>query len=259
MTQTQDMLPRSEIAGFLEKHAENNFVYFLAGLLGLICIIPLSDWLGSGRVAYTLLLLYLSGTLVLASWTYRVKRGLLLSGLALAAISFVLSLTAAITGSEVLGYSGLVVCIAFWSLGVWVASAHVLSFGPVTVNKIIGSICIYLMVAVIFAFLNMLINRAVPGSFSNLRATGFTEQLSEFIYYSFVTLNTLGYGDISPVGSLARVASILEATFGVFFLAVLVASLVSMHITYRLSRILDQQQAKPPTPKEGAAHSAKQV
>jgi len=73
-----------------------------------------------------------------------------------------------------------------------------------------------------------------------LGATTVTEQLSEFLYYSYATLNTLGYGDISPVGSLARIAAILELTFGVFYLAILVASLVTMYLNYRSSDAKDQ-------------------
>ncbi|MGI9414221.1 MAG: potassium channel family protein [Hyphomicrobiales bacterium] len=234
----------------LDKHAKSNFLFFLAGLLALLCVIPVIDLLSSGHTAQTLLLLFLSSTLVLASWTYRVKQRLFLAGIALAATTFVLSTAAVVTRSDTLSYLSLVANIAFWSLGTWIACRHVLSVGPVTINRVIGSICVYMMVAFIFALLNVLTNWLLPGSFSNLRATSLPEQLTEFVYYSFVTLNTLGYGDISPVGSFARTLAILEATFGVFYLAILVASLVGMQVSYGASAVQDRHQAMPETSDE---------
>jgi len=60
--------------------------------------------------------------------------------------------------------------------------------------------------------------------------------MSHFAYYSFVTLTTLGFGDITPVSDPARSLSLLEAIVGQLYLAVLVARLVGIHIsqlTYR--------------------------
>jgi len=56
------------------------------------------------------------------------------------------------------------------------------------------------------------------------------------LYYSYVTLSTLGYGDITPVTPIARTLSFLEALFGQFYIAILVASFVGMHISIRRSK-----------------------
>ena len=201
-------------------------------MLAVLFMFPALDWFSSGRTAFTSVLIFLGGTLVLASWTLRVKPHLFLTGIAMSTVAIVLSIVALMTGSKLIGYWSLTANIAFWCLGVWIAGAHMLSFGPVTLNRITGSICVYMMVAYVFALLNMLIEWVFPGSFTNLGATTAAEQLPEFLYYSYVTLNTLGYGDISPVGSLARLAAILESTFGVFYLAILVSSLVTMYLNY---------------------------
>lgn len=58
-------------------------------------------------------------------------------------------------------------------------------------------------------------------------------QLPELAYFSFVTLTTLGYGDISPVTPFARALVNLEAIFGQFYIAILVAALVGIHISSR--------------------------
>jgi len=240
MVQSNKRKPRTDSQELLSKYSENNFIFFLIGLLVVLFMLPAIDWLISGRMAIALILVFLSGTLVLASWTLRVNRRLFLIGLALSAVAFLLSIAALVTGSHMIGRWSLAANIVFWCLGVWIAGAHMLSFGPVTLNRITGSICVYMMVAHIFALLNLLIERVFPGSFTNLSATTLTEQLTEFLYYSYATLNTLGYGDISPVGSLARIAAILESTIGVFYLAILVASLVTMYLNYRSSDAKDQ-------------------
>lgn len=250
MDNYERMQPDARAKRLLAKHAESNFIFFLAGLLALLCGMPMINLLSSGRTTYTLLLIFLSATLVLASWTLRVKQPLFLAGIAMAASAFLLATAAALTASDTLGLLSLVPNIAFWSLGVWIACEHVLSWGPVTINRLIGSICVYMMVAVVFALLNVLVNWLLPGSFSNLQATTLQEQLPEFVYYSFVTLNTLGYGDISPIGSLARTLAILESTLGVFYIAILVASLVGMEISSRTSGAQDQQRDTRPYTKE---------
>jgi hypothetical protein len=53
---------------------------------------------------------------------------------------------------------------------------------------------------------------------------------SHFIYYSFVTMSTLGYGDITPISNPARSLSLLEAVVGQLYIAILIAKLVGMHI-----------------------------
>jgi hypothetical protein len=74
-----------------------------------------------------------------------------------------------------------------------------------------------------------------PGSFVGIVGESWSEQLNEFTYYSFVTLTTLGFGDITPVAPVARTLSYLEAVLGQMYLTVLVAALVGMHIANRHS------------------------
>ncbi len=57
----------------------------------------------------------------------------------------------------------------------------------------------------------------------------------EWVYFSFITLTTLGYGDITPVSNTARALAYSEAIFGVFYMAILVAGLVSVYMAARRS------------------------
>ena len=67
---------------------------------------------------------------------------------------------------------------------------------------------------------------------------------AEMVYYSFVTLTTLGYGDIVPVSPSARALATLEALTGQLYLTVLVARLVGLHITHSSRRPSAEDQEK---------------
>ena len=84
----------------------------------------------------------------------------------------------------------------------------------------------------IWAVVYTLIELNFPTSFTNIKGTSewFT-LFPNFIYFSFVTITTLGFGDISPSLPMSKVIVYLEAVVGQFYLAILVASLVGSHMT----------------------------
>jgi hypothetical protein len=69
-----------------------------------------------------------------------------------------------------------------------------------------------------------------PGSFEGFAYGGVSTSL-EFLYFSLTTITTLGYGDIAPVGPTVRIWATLEAATGVFFMALLVARLITLYRT----------------------------
>ena len=109
-------------------------------------------------------------------------------------------------------------------------------FGPkIDVNKIVGSVTIYLLIGIIWALLYALVEEFFTGSFSGADLANDGNQFWDLIYFSFVTLATLGYGDILPVNTYARTLAYMEAIAGQFYIAILVASLVGAHLSERLS------------------------
>jgi len=100
----------------------------------------------------------------------------------------------------------------------------------VTRDLIIGAAVVYLLMAIMWTFIFIVVETLHPGSF-NLPDIKDIEDTGHFLYFSLVTLTTLGYGDITPVTKLARSLSTLEAVIGQLYLVVQVAWLVGVHVS----------------------------
>ena len=110
----------------------------------------------------------------------------------------------------------------------------VLRSETVTGDLILGAVNVYLMIGIGFAFIYGLIEILQPGSFTGLEELASTpDRVLYFLYFSFITMSTLGYGDISPLTPHGMTATYIEAIFGQLYLAILVARLVSMYINNR--------------------------
>lgn len=103
----------------------------------------------------------------------------------------------------------------------------------VTLETLKGAICAYFLVAFGFAFAFFLVELIIPDSFHISFDGGaiysYTHYLSEMIYFSFVSLLTIGYGDINATKDIAQTLTILEGIIGQFYIAILVARLVAVY------------------------------
>jgi hypothetical protein len=116
--------------------------------------------------------------------------------------------------------------LVFFLLVIRYSVRQVLLEGEVDLNKIIGSVCIFLLLALLWAIIYQFVEVLTPGSFSNITSADGQVEYDKFVYFSLVTLTTLGYGDITPTTPLSGVLAALEAVVGVFYIAILVATLV---------------------------------
>ncbi|MBT8126524.1 MAG: potassium channel family protein, partial [Gammaproteobacteria bacterium] len=175
--------------------------------------------------AFTVLTLA-SGTIGLRTTRLHVSTKLgLIAGVA------VIVLLGAILDASGWHYAHLLILISFYSYATWLAGRQVLFTGPIDTNKVVGAICIYLLMGLIWALSYLLIAQAIPGAFNGLEQSPWYENFADVSYYSYVTLTTLGYGDISPVAPVARFLVYMEAIVGVFYMAILVASLIGIRIS----------------------------
>ena len=112
--------------------------------------------------------------------------------------------------------------------------------GKVTADILRGTICVYFMIGFAFALLFTLMEFLEPGSFK-----GLTERISlfphghyhsEMVYFSFITLLAIGYGDITPAGDLGQMFAVMEGIIGHFYLAIIVARIVAAYAMGSLSQ-----------------------
>lgn len=98
-------------------------------------------------------------------------------------------------------------------------------------DTIYGGICIYFFLGFLWAELYALTELVVPGSFSfTVEGLSLASIKAELSYFSFVTLATLGYGEVTPVSDMARTLAVMEAVVGQMFVAVFIARLVGFHL-----------------------------
>lgn len=124
-------------------------------------------------------------------------------------------------------FRSLVVIILF-VLSVVILLLNIFKGQEVTSEILCDALSVYLLFGIIWSFLYYILFQINPGAFVIPRDYDDYE-IVLFIYYSFVTLTTLGYGDILPVSPTARILSVAEAVTGVLYIAVLVAKLVSLY------------------------------
>lgn len=121
--------------------------------------------------------------------------------------------------------------IIFYAFSTYVVLHQVIKRDVITVDIIVGSIAAYLMIGLTWTSIYALISSVVPDSFQfsvEFAKNGFDQ--IDFIYYSFVTLTNLGYGDIIPTSHYTRAFSILESATGVMFTAVVVGRVIGLYV-----------------------------
>ncbi len=222
-----------------------NYVFLLGGLLFML----LGGSLGveSPHVSTRLVMdITLFGVFILGVWSLVHSKAAFIAGWVLAGLTFALTITAHLTEILLLQYLALTAVLIFFFLSCIIAVHDVLFGGAIDINRLIGAGCIYLLSGSIWGIVYFLLSLIAPASFAGTIGETWSEQLNELTYHSFVTLTTLGYGDVTPVEPVARTLSYLEAILGQLYLTVLVAALVGMHIAGRRSVFSPEKAASNP-------------
>lgn len=216
-------------------HVKGNFAYLLVSLLGFLLVIAvLAQYptIGGDQV----LMFLIEGTLILGIWSIARQRIWFVFGVILISVGAINILMHTIFAHEWAIYVNLVVALLFYLFTTMLAFEALFTGEQIDLNMIMGSICVYILVGIcwsIFYFFESIIH---PGAFNGIDVDISNCRFTDLLYYSYVTLSTLGYGDITPVTPIARTLAFLEALFGQFYIAILVASFVGMHISIRRSK-----------------------
>lgn len=210
--------------GYAERFARgDSYGLLLALLIALYILIAAEQhrnlW---GRFVISLVL---GGVLLLAFHTSHVRSRAFKIGIVLVVVADVANFLQAALGRE--GGDGSTFIMFVLVLLAPIAIVHrIIRHESVGLETILGSICVYVLIAIAFA--------GIYGGVNEVEPTGFFAQKVEpnnvdFLYFSVITLTTVGYGDLTPATSTGRVIVTFEAVIGQIFLVTLVARLVSLY------------------------------
>lgn len=210
---------------------KNRFIYLLVFLLIMIAAAPLDEVLGRFGILNDLVT---STVLVLAIYSLSQKRHHTVLGVLLA-VPMIMSLWSDLIGEyRWLQITGRLCGIAFFAFLIVVILKFILSQDEIKRDLIAGAAIVYLSIAALWANAYWVIELMHPGSFAIPGQSA--GSIVNSMYYSLVTITTLGYGDITPITSVAKVCSTLEAVIGQLYLVITVAWLVGMHVSQSVKK-----------------------
>ena len=216
---------------FIELCMRDRFLFLLISLLSLILITPLFE--GFLELA-TLLdifitVIFLSSLYAVSQkrQSFRIAVGLLLPVIAGMWLIYFVHI-------PYLSLVGDCCAILFFAFTISIFLSSLFREDEVTLDVIYSAIVVYLLMALMWTFIFDVIEYLQPGSFL-VTASPSQGSRIHFIYYSFVTITTVGYGDILPVSLTARAFSIMEMVVGQIYLVVLISRLVGINVAQSMS------------------------
>jgi len=212
--------------------AEDNFNYLLLALILLLFSIAAIEQFAGGT-GQRLVSAATIVSLIISVWSVRKQKVWFRTGMGFAFLVLIVVLVSALFNLAGLDVVHLLMLLIFYVMTAIFAARQVLFTGEITGNKIVGAMCIFFLLGLIWATLYLLLLELDPATFNNVEYQEWQNNSSKIIYFSFVTLTTLGYGEITPAVPLARFLTYLEAITGLFYIAVIVASLVGVSIASR--------------------------
>jgi len=208
---------------------KNNFIGLLIGQLVLIFTMPLLHYISedAGKLILHsaiigMILLTIIGNQKDSAW-YKLIITLTVLEIIILVIALFLNIFA-------LTYIAISLSLFFLFTSIIVAFKSVFFSTNITLNHLVGASCIYLLLGIIWAILYANLYYLSPDSFSGLSGINNKLHFPELMYYSYVTLTTLGFGDITPITPVAKTLSFMQAIVGQLYLTIMVAGLVGKAI-----------------------------
>ena len=220
-------------AGYWEQRVQkSNFYYLLIALLVVLLAVPLADDFEALTTPIVRGIIF-STLLLIGVWSLGGGGHYFSVGMAFVVAGIALNIVAINLYSPIWQYSSILALIGFLLVAITFTLRQVVFGTEMNANRLVGAICIFLLLGVIWALAYTLLDLLMPGSFVGLAAKREAGWDSGWLYFSFVTLTTLGYGDVAPASALARTMAYMQAVVGQFYLAVLVAGLVSAYVSIK--------------------------
>ncbi|RLA49997.1 MAG: two pore domain potassium channel family protein [Gammaproteobacteria bacterium] len=204
---------------------QNNFIYFTLALIVLLIAsaglrsMPEGD---SHRLLQGIMLL----TELVAYFSLNLRKEWRRFILVMIVLMLVVNVLREFTSWHMTPLVSLTAVLIFYCGMAYAAARQVLFSGRVDANTIIGAVAIYLLLGLIWSVLYMITLEFWHGAFNGIEYRDWSENFNTATYFSYVTMTSLGYGDISPAVPVSRVLAYLQAICGTFYMAVVVASMI---------------------------------
>lgn len=209
---------------------QNKYNYLLTTQILILVTYPL---LQAAEAKFPIIPLLLLLAITPALWV-GLSRRFFLAVMSIGVLGFLFNLIAHI-GNMGLADEGILVLLiiyaVFFFLAIAILIKRISSKTTVSSDTIKGGISIYILLGLFWAVLYMIVLTFEPNALTNIQ-----KETASFdcYYYSFTTLTTLGYGDITPVAKYARILAILESVTGPIYLAIFVAQIIGMNIAQKM-------------------------
>jgi hypothetical protein len=223
----------------IKQSFRGHYGYVLGSLLVILTIYPFvgeEGWLGW--------LLDLSFVVVILS-CFLVSLGQRIWGvvLILAIAGEIIATLARVSGIEFFQSPGRVLRVVVLIAAMVVVLRDVLRAKRVTMDTVFAACSVYLLMALVWSSLYIAIEVLAPGSFKlgPTEGPGSMGTASQLVYFSMITLTTVGYGDITPNTPQASMLAALEGLIGQLFIAIILARLVALELTGRRKQSGDEE------------------
>lgn len=223
--------------------AHNRPGRFSVMLVAILTLLVVQPFVAGHAIAQTLLTTMLGLVLLSAVNAFRTSKTYFWVATALMIPTLAMRFALVFTSNWTVEFMTAILSALFLLVTVVALVSRLFSIRTVSLDTISAAICAYLLMGIGWGFLYAAVELANPQSFSaalpptNAGSAGSViVSLHTFVYYSFVTLTTTGYGDILPLSQAARILAMLEAVFGTLYIAILISRLVSLELAQSMMK-----------------------
>lgn len=207
---------------FYSKFWHSKYLTLLFVLIAMLTVYPISENQMGPKLLFSIFFLL---TLLGIFYGLKGKRGVLVF---MAIGTIALGINFAEISFKKLEILSLIVSILFYIYAIILFCKDIYTSKEISEDVLLGSICVYLLIGISFALMYMLIQAIDAGAIINQASGNVISKSSDFYYFSFITLATVGFGDIIAHNDFAKSIVMLEGIVGIFYIAILVARLVSV-------------------------------
>ena len=209
------------------RQSNQRFLILLCLILGLLVFVPILQRFVAVRIFIDI---FLTAIFISMVYTFSYNKVHVIAGVFLAVVMLASLWLQYLDPNKWILPMGMLAGVIFIAMVIGGIIGLIIKSEEVCRETIYAAILIYLLAALMWAFMYTFLELIDPASF-NIELNRSGAYLPVFQYYSFVTITTLGYGDITPITDVAKAFSVLEAVVGQLYLVVAVAWLVGMHVS----------------------------